>query len=133
MFMSLTTTRAASRRATNSSSRAENTKNHQNKAVDIWTELLGEGNLTSRPGLSIDSCHLGISSLSLRGCKGSLDGVEAEREPTNLAPGVGAQFMSHISIMEGLMDFPVAEGRRHLRFCLARVQRAGGTEEPPDL
>ena len=45
-FMSLTMTRAASRRAANSSSRADNTKNHQNKAMNIWIELLNEGNLT---------------------------------------------------------------------------------------
>ena len=35
-FMSLTAMRATSRRAANSS-RADNAKNHQNKAVDIWT------------------------------------------------------------------------------------------------
>ena len=57
--------------------------------MDIWTELLDEGNLTDRPSLSIGSCRPGINSLPLQGSKGSLDGVEAEREPTNLAPGVG--------------------------------------------
>jgi len=38
-FTSLTGTRDASRRAANSSSRVDNTKNHQNKAVDIWIDL----------------------------------------------------------------------------------------------
>ena len=46
-------------------SKANNTKNHQNKAVDFWTELLDEGNLTDRPGLSIGTCRPGISSLPL--------------------------------------------------------------------
>ena len=72
-FTSLTVTRAASRRAANFSSRADNTKNHQNKAVDIWTKLLDEGNLTDHPSLSIDSCCLGISNLPLQGGKGNLD------------------------------------------------------------
>ena len=65
VFMSLTAMRATSRRAANSSSKADNTKNHQNKAVDIWTELLNERNLTNRPGLSIGSYHPGISILPL--------------------------------------------------------------------
>ena len=65
VFTSLTATRAASRRAANSSSRADNTKNHENKAVDIWIELLNKGNLTNHLGLSIASCRLGISSLPL--------------------------------------------------------------------
>ena len=47
------------------SSMANNTKNYQNKAVDIWTELLDEGNLTNCPSLSIGNCCLGISSLLL--------------------------------------------------------------------
>ena len=113
-FTSLTAMRAASQRAANSFSRADNTKNHQNKSMDIWTELLDEGNLTDHPGLSIGSCRSSISSLLLRGGKGSLDGVEAEREPTNLAPRLGAWDTSHIPIMEGLMDFSSTERRRPL-------------------
>ena len=111
--MSLMATRAASQRAANSS-RADNTKNHQNKAVDIWTELLDGGNLTDRPSLSISSCNLGISSLLLRGGKGSLDGVEVECKPTHLTPGIRARVMSRILITEGLIDFLEAEGRRPL-------------------
>ena len=42
-FTSLTVMRVASRRAANSSSRADNTKNRQNKVVDIWIELLNDG------------------------------------------------------------------------------------------
>jgi hypothetical protein len=45
-FMLLIATWATSRRVANSSSMADNTKNHQNKAMDIWTELLDKGNLT---------------------------------------------------------------------------------------
>ena len=101
--------------------------------MDIWTELLDEGNLTDHPGLSIGSCRSGISSLPLQGDKGSLDGIEAEREPTNLAPGVGAWVASRIPITEGLVDFLAAEMRRPLWFSSAHVQRAGGTGEPPDL
>jgi len=52
------TMRATSRRATNSS-RADNTKNRQNKATDIWIELLNEGNLTDHPSLSIGSRRAG--------------------------------------------------------------------------
>ena len=83
-------------------------------AVDIWTELLDEGNLTNCLGLSIGSCRPSISSLPLGGSKGSLDGVEVEHELTNLAPGVGARVASHIPIMEGFVDFSVARGRRTL-------------------
>jgi hypothetical protein len=126
-FTSLTATRAASQSAANSSSRANNTKNYQNKAVNIWTELLDEGNLTDCPGMSIDSCHPSINSLPLQGNKGSLDCVEAKREPTNHALGVGAQVMSRIPITEGLVDFPTVRGRRPLRFHRARIRRAGGT------
>ena len=89
--------------------------------MDIWTELLDEGNLTDCPILSIDRCSSGISSLPLRGGNGSLDDVEAERKSTNLMPGVGAWVASHIPIMEGLMDFLVAEGRRPLWFRRARI------------
>ena len=126
MFMSLMVMRAASRRAVNSSSRADNTKNRQNKAMDILIELLDEGNLTDHPGLSIGSCCPGISSLPLRGDKGSLDGVEAERELTNLAPRVRAWIVSHIQITVGLVDFPAAMGRTPLQFRRAHVRRAGG-------
>ena len=82
--------------------------------MDIWTELLDERNLTDRPSLSIGSYHPSISSLPLQGGKGSLDGVEVERELTNLAPGVRARVTSRILIMEGLMDFSVARVRRPL-------------------
>ena len=58
-FTSLTVTRAASRRVANSSSRVDNTKNHQNKAVDIWTKILDKGNLTDHPSLSIGSRRAG--------------------------------------------------------------------------
>ena len=112
--MSLTAMRAASRRVANSSSRADNTNNHQNKVVDIWIELLDEGNVTDCPSLSISSCRLGISSLLLQGSMGSLDHIEAEHEPTNLAPRVRARVAIHIPIMEGLMDFLAARGRRPL-------------------
>ena len=125
MFTSLTAMRVASRRATNYTSRADNMKSHQNKAMHIWAELLDEGNLIDRPSLSIDNCHLGS--------KGSLDGIEVEREPTNLVPRVRAWVASGIPIMEGLMDFLVARGRRPLWFRKARVWRASGIGEPPDL
>ena len=78
------------------------------EAVDIWTELLDDGNLTDHHGLSIDSYRPGVSSLPLRGGKVNLDGVETEREPTNHAPRVRAWVLSRIPIMEGLMDFLVA-------------------------
>ena len=119
--------RATSRRAANSSSRAVNTKNHQNKAVDIWTKILDKGNLTDHPTLSIGSCHPSISSLPLRGDKDSLYSVKAEHEPTNLAPGVGEQGASRILITKGFMDFLVVGGRRLLQFHRVRVHRAGGT------
>ena len=45
-----------------------------------------------------------------------MDGIEAEREPTNLVSGVRAWVMSHILITEGLVDFLVAGGRRLLWF-----------------
>ena len=51
--------RATSQREANSSSRANNTKNSQNKAVEIWIELLIEGNLTDHPSLSIGSRRAG--------------------------------------------------------------------------
>ena len=101
--------------------------------MDIWTELLDEGNLTDHPSLSIGSYSLGMSSLSLRGGKGILDDVEAEREPTNLAPMVGAWVVSHILITEGLVDFLGVEGIRSLWFRRAHIRRAGGPGEPPDL
>jgi hypothetical protein len=109
----MTVMRATSQRAANSS-RANNTKNRQNKAVDTQTELLTKGNLTDCPSLSIDSYHPGISSLPLQGGKGSLDNIEAEREPTNLSTRVRARVKSHILITEGLMDFLAATGRRLL-------------------
>jgi hypothetical protein len=68
-----------------------------------------------------------ISSLPLQGGMGSLDGVEAEREPTNLAPGVGVRDMSRIPIMKGLMDFLVTKGSGPLWFHRVRVRRTGGT------
>jgi len=95
--------------------------------MDSWIELLDEGNLTDRLGLSIGSCRPGISNLPLQGRKGSLDGVEAEREPTNLTPGDGVRVRSRIPIMEGLMDFLVARGRRPLQFHREHVRRASGT------
>ena len=39
-----------------------------------------------------------------------MNGVEAEHKPTNLALGVRARVVSHIPIMEGLVDFLMAEG-----------------------
>jgi hypothetical protein len=54
--------------------------------MDTRTELLGEGNHTYCLGLSIDGWHLGSSSLPLQSDKGSLNGVEAKLEPTNLMP-----------------------------------------------
>ena len=45
-----------------------------------------------------------------------MNGVEAEHKPTNLALGVRARVVSHIPIMEELMDFPMAGGRRPLQF-----------------
>ena len=101
--------------------------------MDIWIELLDEGNLIDHPGLSIGIYRPGISSLSLRGGKGSLDGNEAEHDLTNLSTGVGARVVSRILIMEGLVDFPTAEGRRPLWFHRARVQRLGSIKEPPDI
>ena len=95
--------------------------------MDIWTEFLDEGNLTDRPGLSLDNCCSGISSLPLQGDKGSLDGVEAERELTNLAPGVRVWVTSHIRITEGLVDLLVSKGRRFIWFHLAHIQRAGSS------
>jgi len=127
VFTSFTTMRDASRRVANSSSRADNTKNHQNKVVDIWTELLNEGNLIDHPGLSIGSCHLGISSLPLQGSKGRLVSVEAELESTNLSSRVIAWVVSHILITERLVELSVAGGRRPLRFHRAHIRRAGGT------
>ena len=56
-----------------------------------------------------------------------MDGIEAEHEPTNLAPRVGVWVASHIPITEGLMDFLAVEGRRPLCFRRVCIQRAGGT------
>jgi hypothetical protein len=64
--------------------------------------------------MSISSCHPSINNLPLRGNKGSLDCVEAEREPTNLAPRVRARVTSHILITEGLVNVPAAKRRRPL-------------------
>ena len=66
--------------------------------MHIWIELLDEGNLIDRPSLSIGNYRPGSSNLPLRGGKGSLDGVEAELEPTNLIPNVGARVTRRILI-----------------------------------
>ena len=39
-----------------------------------------------------------------------MDGIKAEREPTNLSPGVRASVTSHIPITKGLVDFPIVGG-----------------------
>ena len=64
--------------------------------------------------MSIGSYRPGISRLPLQGGKGSLDGIEAERELTSLTPRVEARVVSLIPIMKGLVDFPAARGRRPL-------------------
>ena len=52
-----------------------------------------------------------------------MDGIEAEREPTNLVSGVRAWVMSHILIMEGLMDFSETEGEDVPSSSIGRVSR----------
>ena len=89
--------------------------------MDIWTKLLDERNLIDHPSPCIGSYCPGINSLPLRGGKGSLDSVKAECEPTNLTPGVAERVVSRILIMEGLMDFLVARGRRPLWFHRVRI------------
>jgi hypothetical protein len=124
-------TMAASQIVANSSSRDDNMKTIKGKPMDTRTELLGEGNCTYCWGLSIDGCRLGSSSLPLRSGKGSLNGVEAKLEPTNLTPSRNTGREPHPDHRWACgppndrgENPPVLQGVH---------SRAGGTGGPPNL